>query len=279
MSVCGRVRRRAQPLDCVAAGRRRPRSPAPWPSSGRSALRQPSRSTRPTMSSNVRKPSWAMIRRTSSATKVRKRTTYSALPANRSRRSGSCVAMPDRAGAQVALPHQDAAQRDQGRGAEAEPLGPQQGPDHHVAAGLHLAVDLHQDAVAQAVEHQRLLRLGQADLPGDAGVLDRRQRAGPGAAVVAADEHFVGVALGHARRHRAHAHLGHQLHRDHARRGWRTSGRRSTGPGLRWSRCRGAAAARSATRRAWSAAAGRSPRSPCGRATGRLRPAWPPGPS
>ena len=43
------------------------------------ALRQPSRSTRPIISSNVRKPSWAMICRTSSATNVRNRTTYSGL--------------------------------------------------------------------------------------------------------------------------------------------------------------------------------------------------------
>ena len=121
-----------------------------------------------------------------------------------------------RAGAEVALPHQDAAQRDQGRRAEAEPLGAQQGADHHVAAGPHLAVALHEDAVAEAVQDQRLLGLGQADLPGRAGMLDRRQRAGPGAAVVAADQHFVGIALGHARRHRAHADFGDELHGDHA---------------------------------------------------------------
>ena len=30
-----------------------------------------------------------------------------------------------------------------------------------------------------------------------------------------ADQHLVGVALGHARRHRADAHLGHQFHRHH----------------------------------------------------------------
>ena len=54
---------------------------------------------------------------------------------------------------------------DQRRGAEAEPLGAQQGADDHVAAGLHLPVDLHDDAVAQAVEHQRLLGLGQARVP------------------------------------------------------------------------------------------------------------------
>jgi hypothetical protein len=40
-----------------------------------------------------------------------------------------------------------------------------------VAAGLHLAVDLHDDAVAQAVQHQHLLRLGQAELPRHAACL------------------------------------------------------------------------------------------------------------
>ena len=41
--------------------------------------------------------------------------------------------------------------------------------------------------------------------------------AAPGAAVVARDEDDVGVRLGHARRHRAHADLGHQLHVDPGR--------------------------------------------------------------
>ena len=31
--------------------------------------------------------------------------------------------------------------------------------------GLHLPVHLHDDAVAQVVEHQHLLRLGEAELP------------------------------------------------------------------------------------------------------------------
>jgi len=34
----------------------------------------------------------------------------------------------------------------------------------------------------------------------------------PRAAVVPADEHHVGAALCHARRHRSHARLGHELH-------------------------------------------------------------------
>ena len=40
--------------------------------------------------------------------------------------------------------------------------------DHHVAARAHLAVDLDEDARAKVVPQQRLLRLGEADLPGDA---------------------------------------------------------------------------------------------------------------
>ena len=45
-------------------------------------------------------------------------------------------------------------------------------------------------------------------------VLDRGERGRPGAAVVAGDQHHVGVGLGHARRHRAHADLGDELHAD-----------------------------------------------------------------
>ncbi len=49
---------------------------------------------------------------------------------------------------------------------------------------------------------------------GRAGVLDAGQRRGARAAVVPADEHQVGVRLGHAGRDGADAHLGHQLHAD-----------------------------------------------------------------
>ena len=77
-----------------------------------------------------------------------------------------------------------------------------------------LAVGLHDDPAAQVVEHQHLVRFGQAQFPGHAGVLDRGLRAGAGAAVVAADQHHVGLALGDAGGHGAHADLGHQLDAD-----------------------------------------------------------------
>ena len=123
----------------------------------------------------------------------------------------------DRARVEVADAHHDAAAHHQRRGGEAELLAAEQRGDHHVAAGLQLPVDLHDDAVAQTVEQQRLLRLGQAEFPRRAGVLERRLRRGGGAAVVTADQHHVGLGLGHAGGDGADADLGHELH-VHARR-------------------------------------------------------------
>ncbi len=114
----------------------------------------------------------------------------------------------------MADPHHHAAHDHQRGGGEAELLGAEQRRDHHVSAGLELAVGLHHDPVAQVVEQQRLLGLGQAQLPGRPGVLDRGLRRSAGAAVVARDQHHVRVRLGDSGSHRAHAHLGHQLHVD-----------------------------------------------------------------
>ena len=120
----------------------------------------------------------------------------------------------DRAGVEVALAHHDAAGRDQRRGGEAELVGAQQRADRDVAAGAQAAVDLHGDAAAQAVQHQGLLGLGQADLPGRAGMGQRGQRRGAGAALEARDGHVVGARLGDAGGDRADADFGDQLHRD-----------------------------------------------------------------
>ena len=126
----------------------------------------------------------------------------------------------DRAGVEVADAHHHAAAHDERRGGEAELLGAEQRGDDDVAAGLELAVALHDDAVAQAVAHERLLRLGDAELPRRARVLERRERRRAGAAVVAGDEHDVAVRLGHARGDRADADLRDELHVHARRRGW-----------------------------------------------------------
>ena len=114
----------------------------------------------------------------------------------------------------MALAHHDAAGGDQRRGGEAELVGAEQRADDDVAAGAQAAVDLHGDARAQPVQHQRLLRLGEPDLPRAAGMLDRGQRRGAGAALEAGDRDVVGARLGDAGRDRADADLGDELHRD-----------------------------------------------------------------
>ncbi len=81
----------------------------------------------------------------------------------------------------MALAHHDAAGRDQRRGGEAELVGAEQRADHHVAAGAQASVHLQGHAAAQVVHDERLVRLGDADLPGRARVLDRGERARAGA--------------------------------------------------------------------------------------------------
>ena len=121
---------------------------------------------------------------------------------------------PDGARVEVAGAHHHAARRDQRRGGEADLVGTEEGSNDDVASRLDLAVRLHPDARAEVVAHERLLRLGEADLPRDAGEQDRRERRGAGAAVVAGDQHVVGVRLRDSGGDGADAHLGDELHRD-----------------------------------------------------------------
>ena len=155
-----------------------------------------------------------MCSRISSAMKKKKLMTCSGWPWNFLRSTGSCVAMPTGQVFRWHLRIMMQPMEISGSGGESKLLGAQQRGDHHIAAGLQLAVGLHPDAAAQVVHHQHLLRLRQSQLPGDAGMPDGAERRSAGAAVVAADQDDVGVRLGHAGRHRAHADLGHQLHRN-----------------------------------------------------------------
>ena len=142
------------------------------------ALLKLRRSTRPIMSSNLRKPKLGHQAADVLGHEGKEANDIFGLAVEPLPQVGVLRGNAHRAGPQMALPHEDAAQRDQGRRAETEPLGAQQGADHDVAAGPHLAVALHEDAVAEAVEDKRLLGLSQADFPGTAGMLDRRQGAG-----------------------------------------------------------------------------------------------------
>ena len=92
------------------------------------------------------------------------------LPAEALAQLGVLRGDADRARVQVAGAHHHAAHGDQRRGGEAHLVGAEQRGDHDVAARLQLAVGLHPDARAQVVQHERLLRLREPDLPRHAGV-------------------------------------------------------------------------------------------------------------
>ena len=82
----------------------------------------------------------------------------------------------NRAGVQMALAHHDAAGRDQRRSGKAELVSAQQRGNRDVAAGAQAAIGLNSDTAAQAVQHQGLLGLGQADFPRRTRMGQRGQR-------------------------------------------------------------------------------------------------------
>ncbi len=142
----------------------------------------------------------------------KKCSTNSGLPLKRSRRAGVWVAIPTGQVSRWQTRIMMQPDTTSGRRSEAELLGTEQGGDHDVATGLELAVDLHDDPVAQPVSHECLLRLREPELPRDPGVLYRGERCCACPAVVAGDEHHVGLGLSDACGDGADADLGHELH-------------------------------------------------------------------
>ncbi len=98
-----------------------------------------------------------------------------------------------------------AAQCDHRAGAETETLGTEQRGLDHVQTSLQATVGLQPHAAAQVVTAQRLLRFGDAEFPWRAGVLDRGERTGAGAAVVAAHRDQIRASLHHTGGDRANS--------------------------------------------------------------------------
>ncbi len=149
----------------------------------------------------------------------------------------------DRAVVRVAHPGHDAAFGDHGRRAKGVLVGAEQGGDHHVAPRLDPAVDAQAHPMPQAVGEQGLLRLGKADLPGQPGVFDGVRGddpvppACPLMTITSAPPLATPAAM-------VPTPVWATSFTEISAPGWPPSGRRSTGPGPRWSRCRGEAAAR-----------------------------------
>jgi len=167
------------------------------------------------LSSTVRKPSWAMSSRTSNRDEAHEiddvlRVAGKLLPPSR----GSCVATPTGAGVQVAHAHHDAAEETSGAVANPNSSAPSSAPITTSRPVFNWPSTFDHDAAAQVVDQQCLPAFGEAQFPRSARVLDTRLRRRARAAVVAANQHHVGVRLRYACRDRADADFGHQFHAD-----------------------------------------------------------------
>ena len=104
----------------------------------------------------------------------------------------------DGASIEVALAHVDAAEGDEGDGAEVIFFGAEDGGVDDVETGAQATIGPKSYAAAQIIEHQYLLSLGESEFPWQAGVFDGRNRGGAGSAFVTGDEDDVGIGLGDA---------------------------------------------------------------------------------
>ena len=119
-----------------------------------------------------------------------------------------------RAGIEVADTQHMAADGQERRRTETKDFSAEKSGDGDVAAGEQFAVDFQGDAVAQAVEEQRLLDFGQADFPGQAGMAQAGTRRSAGPAVIAADDDVVGFCFDDTGCNRADAGAGRQFDAD-----------------------------------------------------------------
>ena len=116
-------------------------------------------------------------------------------------------------GAQLAHAHHAAAHGDQRRGGKAEFLRAQQQRNGHVVPGHQFAVSLQRHGLPEAVAAQHLMGLGQANLPGQARVMDAGHWRRAGAALAAGDQDAARPCLGHTAGDGAHTGGRHQLDR------------------------------------------------------------------
>ena len=113
----------------------------------------------------------------------------------------------------MAGPQHDASLGDHGRCPEGKLVGAEQRGDQHVPAGHEAAVDPDPHPVPQTVGDQRLLGVGQSDLPRHTGVLDRRQRTRTGPSVRTRDVNHVRQRLRDSGGDEPNPELGNELHR------------------------------------------------------------------
>ena len=119
-----------------------------------------------------------------------------------------------RASIQMALPGHHAADSQERRRSKSEFPRAQASRYQDVPRKFQAAIHAQRDPVAQARASQSFVRLPQANLPRQPGILDGRERRRSRAATMPADSNYVRPGLGHARGDDAHAGARDQLHAD-----------------------------------------------------------------
>ena len=115
---------------------------------------------------------------------------------------------------EVANTHHDATTHNEWCGCESIFFSTQQRRDDHIATGLHLAIGLHHNAVAESIHHEGLLCFSESKFPRTAGVFKRGQRRRTCATVVARDQNHIGLGLRYTGSNSADSYFSHQLHVD-----------------------------------------------------------------
>ena len=96
----------------------------------------------------------------------------------------------------MTLAHHDTTHGDKRRSRETHLLGPQQRGNHNITPRFKPSICLQNHATPQIIKHQRLMRLGNTQLPRQTCVLDTGQRRGSGTTGFARNQNVVCLSLG-----------------------------------------------------------------------------------
>jgi len=118
---------------------------------------------------------------------------------------------PHRAGVKVTDTRHDASLHNQRSRRKTKLLGTEQRPDNNIPTGLELPVNLHNNTVTHAVEHESLLRFCKPQLPRCARVLERVQGGCSGATIMPRHKNDIRECFCHPGRNRPDPRLAHKL--------------------------------------------------------------------
>ena len=186
----------------------------PWPSSGRGPGARPACRRGPPFRRRCGSPAAPCTARTCSAMKKKKLMTCSGCPWNLARSAGSCVAMPT---GQVLRWHLRIMMQPMATSGAVEK------PNSSAPSSAAMTTSRPVCSLPSVCTRMRPRRSfitstwcvsARPSSQGTPACLMELSGEAPVPPRIAADQHHVGMRLGHARGHRAHAHFGHQLDRD-----------------------------------------------------------------